>query len=83
MKIRQEVGATGGQAGRGWSAAIAEKEVVGNVGSSGGGVGRASLSILLEHELGKMQDKFLSKRVPTCKNCLSSKANIPWPKATM
>ena len=36
----------GGQAGRSWSAAIGEKEVVGNVGFSGGGVGRGSLSIL-------------------------------------
>lgn len=35
----------GGQAGRGWSAAIGEEEVVGNVGFSGGGVGRGSLSI--------------------------------------
>ncbi len=35
----------GGQAGRSWSAAIGEKEVVGNVGFSGGGVGRGSLSI--------------------------------------
>ncbi|KAG8006274.1 hypothetical protein GBF38_005511 [Nibea albiflora] len=45
-QIRQEVGVVGGQAGRSWSAAIGEKEVVGNVGFCGGGVGRGSLSIL-------------------------------------
>ena len=44
MEARQ----AGRQAGRSWSAAIreGEKEVVGNVGFSGGGVGRGSLSIL-------------------------------------
>ncbi|GLD53578.1 cornifelin homolog B-like protein [Lates japonicus] len=45
-EIRQGVGVVGGQAGRSWSAAIGEEEVVGNVGFSGGGVGRGSLSIL-------------------------------------
>ena len=45
-EIRQEVGVVGGQAGRSWSTAIGEKEVVGNVGSSGGGVGCRALSIL-------------------------------------
>lgn len=45
-QIRQKVGVVEGQAGRSWSAAIGEKEVVGNVGFYGGGVGRGSLSIL-------------------------------------
>lgn len=45
-QIRQKVGVVEGQAGRSWSAAIGEKEVVGNVGFYGGGVGRGLLSIL-------------------------------------
>lgn len=39
------VGVVEGQQGRCWSAAIGEKEVVGNVGFNGGGVGCQWLSI--------------------------------------